>query len=406
MTLRQCRMTLWPHRDFLLNLVFVSPDYAIHRIRWDMHQRRKRNMAKKKNPRGLFERPPGSGCWWINYYVDGKQHREKVGTITNAKKLYGKRKEDARVGRKLPELRNSKFVSLSELIDDVLEYVADHKDKRNYISKAKIVRTVLGSTPAVALKPQELSRWLKDNTKTPGTHNRYKAFISLCYRVGNTNEKVDVNPAKKVRPRPEEEGRQRYYSHDEYNRLLEVIQRRSPEHVAEFIVSVHTGMRLGEQYTITWSQVHLDRREIRLYKTKNGSSRTVSLNADAVAALRSAQRPGRRPKDRVFPREGANFDTRSWLRPSLEEAKIEDAVHHTARHTFCSWLALKGASAHEIMAAAGHKTLSVSARYTHLNPKHTQSVVERISTIQSSNVEHAPEHAPKVFRDRIKRTVK
>ena len=31
-------------------------------------------------------------------------------------------------------------------------------------------------------------------------------------------------------------------------------------------------------------------------------------------------------------------------------------------------------------AAAGHKTLSVSARYTHLNPKHTQSVVDRISS--------------------------
>jgi integrase len=97
--------------------------------------------------------------------------------------------------------------------------------------------------------------------------------------------------------------------------------------------------------------------------------RTVSLNADAVAALCSAQRLGQRPKDLVFPREGANFDTRSWLKPCLQEAKIEDAVHHTARHTFCSWLALKGAIAHEIMATAGHKTLSVSARYTHLNPK-------------------------------------
>jgi integrase len=94
-------------------------------------------------------------------------------------------------------------------------------------------------------------------------------------RVGNTNEKVDVDPAKKARPRPEEEGRQRYYSRDEYNRLLEVIQRRFPEHVAEFIVSVHTGMRLGEQYTITWSQVHVDRREITLVDSmqKSGARR-------------------------------------------------------------------------------------------------------------------------------------
>jgi hypothetical protein len=30
-------------------------------------------------------------------------------------------------GRKLPELRNSKVVTLSELIDDVLEFVAHHR---------------------------------------------------------------------------------------------------------------------------------------------------------------------------------------------------------------------------------------------------------------------------------------
>jgi integrase len=139
-------------------------------------------------------------------------------------------------------------------------------------------------------------------------------------------------------------------------------------------------MRLSEQYTCAWSQVFLDKREIRLTKTKNGSHRTVQLTADAVAAIRSLQRPDQRSKDPVFPREGPTFDNRSWLNPCFEDAEIEGATWHTARHTFCSWLAEAGATAHEIMAAAGHKTLSVSARYTHLNPKHTQSVVDRISS--------------------------
>lgn len=117
--------------------------------------------------------------WRSNYYINGKQHPEKVGTISNAKKLYGKRQEDAGAGHKLSQLRNSQVVSLSDLIDDVPEYVADHKDRRSYISKAEIVRTALGSTPAAELKPQELSRWLKDNTNTPTTRNRYKAFVLL-----------------------------------------------------------------------------------------------------------------------------------------------------------------------------------------------------------------------------------
>jgi integrase len=152
--------------------------------------------------------------------------------------------------------------------------------------------------------------WRRANTKTPSTHNRYKAFLSLCYRLGNENDKVDVNPAKKVRPRKEAEGRQRYYSHDEYNALLDVIKGSFPEHAAEFIVAVHTGMRLTEQYTCIWSQVNLDRREITLHETKNGSSRKVQLNDNAVEVIRSLKRPGQRP---TIPRQGPTFDTRSLV---------------------------------------------------------------------------------------------
>jgi hypothetical protein len=52
--------------------------------------------------RGLFERPPESGVWWINYYVNGKQHREKAGRRSDAVALYQKRKEDIRRKLKLP----------------------------------------------------------------------------------------------------------------------------------------------------------------------------------------------------------------------------------------------------------------------------------------------------------------
>ena len=75
-------------------------------------------MAKRevKKERGVFERPKGSGVWWINYYHDGKQHREKGGTRTEAKDLYKERKAAARRGEKLPDLSKGK-VTLSALID-------------------------------------------------------------------------------------------------------------------------------------------------------------------------------------------------------------------------------------------------------------------------------------------------
>jgi site-specific recombinase XerD len=38
-----------------------------------------------------------------------------------------------------------------------------------------------------------------------------------------------------------------------------------------------------------------------------------------------------------------------------------------------------GASIEEIQEAAGHKTISMPARYSHLSPEHQLSVVERIA---------------------------
>ncbi|MGB9075921.1 MAG: tyrosine-type recombinase/integrase, partial [Terracidiphilus sp.] len=268
--------------------------------------------------RGVYENPEGSGIWWIHYYAGGKRHREKVGRKSDAIKLYQSRKADAAAGRKLPELRNSKVVTVGELIDDALEFVAHHKDNRNYKSKAVIVREDLGSRHAAEVTPQELERWLREHCNTAATANRYKAFISLSYREGVRNGKVNVNPARLVRQRKEGGGRLRFLSRDEYDKLHKVIAKRFPEHLAEFVVSIHTGMRLTEQYTCTWSQVHLDRRTIELTKTKNGSARTVHLNSDAVSAIESLRRPALRLGDSVFPRQGKSYDTRSWFHPCLE----------------------------------------------------------------------------------------
>ncbi len=292
--------------------------------------------------RGVYENPIDSGIWWIHYYAAGKRHREKVGRKSDAIKLYQSRKADAVAGRKLPELRNSKVVTVGDLIDDALEFVAHPKDNRNYKSKAAIVREALGSRRAAELTPQELERWLREHCKTAATANRNKAFVSLCYREGVRNSKVAVNPARLVRQRKEGTGRLRFLSREEFDALHRVISERFPEHWAEFVVSIHTGMRLSEQYSCTWSQVHLDRRTIELTKTKNGSARAVHLNSDAIAAIESLRRLRQHPSDPVFPREGSQgrFDTRSWFQPCLGEAGISEYVWHCNRHTFCSWLAM------------------------------------------------------------------
>jgi site-specific recombinase XerD len=348
-----------------------------------------------KNPRGVFERPKGSGVWWINYYYKGKQHREKVGRKSDAIDLYQIRKADATLGRKLPELRATKTILFRDLIDDVLEFTADHKDSRSYRTKAKIVGEVFGATEAAEIKPQEIERFLRKRCKTPATSNRYRAFFSLCFRRGITHGKITSNPARSVDRKTEPSGRPDYLTAEEYARLHAVIARRFPDHLAEFVVSVHTGMRLGEQYTCTWSQFKEHEGKIELSETKNGQARTVFLNADAAAAILSVKPAVVKGSTRIFARQGSSdtFDNRSWYAPCLREAGIsKKATWHTNRHTFCSWLAMAGASTLDIMHAAGHKHMAMAARYSHLSSAHKASVVDRIAG--TGSVKHAPEQAP------------
>ncbi len=138
-------------------------------------------------------------------------------------------------------------------------------------------------------------------------------------------------------------------------------------------------MRLSEEYTVEWGQVSFDRCTIELTRTKNGSRRTVHLNADAIEAIKAMQRHGQKRTDVVFPNPVKDFVTDEWFHSCLKEAAIIDYVWHCNRHTFYSWLAMNGASIKEIQVAAGHKTIQMAAKYSHLSPTHNQGVVDRIA---------------------------
>ena len=135
----------------------------------------------------------------------------------------------------------------------------------------------------------------------------------------------------------------------------------------------------GEQFSLEWGQVDLKRKIIRLTQTKNGSARNVPLNAVALAELQQQRKAvSHEAGEPVFPRPGPQSDCRWWFGAALREAKITDYTWHNNRHTFCSWLAIAGVSTKEIQVLAGHKTITMAARYAHLSPEATASASERL----------------------------
>ena len=106
----------------------------------------------KKDPkplRGVFERPKGSGIWWINFYVNGVQRREKVGRRSDAIDLYRVRKADARRGVKLPELKKPTVITFGELMLNAEKWAKTHlRTHTDYSCEVRVLTDPFGCRPA------------------------------------------------------------------------------------------------------------------------------------------------------------------------------------------------------------------------------------------------------------------
>lgn len=342
--------------------------------------------AENKKVRGLFERPAGSGVWWVEYYdAEGKRHREKAGSKGNAIKLRTQRVSAAIAGKKIEQPLRQRERTFGEYLDNAWAYSLIHKTNlRDEKSRIKILRNEFGNMLASSLTQRDFTSFLERRGGSAATFNRYRAGISMIYREAIRQGWTDKNPARQIKAKKESDGRIRFLTDKEEIRLRKAITKlKHPEqYLNEFEIALHTGMRKGEQFSLTWAQVDLQERRLTLTKTKNGSGRMIPLNSVAMEAFKRQKKiTGHSPK--VFltgsAKEFGPDAKRAWLNEALTAAKIHNFSWHCFRHSFCSRLIQNGVSLKAAQELMGHKVLAMTARYAHLAPEHLQSAVDAIA---------------------------
>jgi integrase len=249
-------------------------------------------------------------------------------------------------------------------------------------------------TPSVIseLKEQLLKEVTPRKTlRSQSTANRYLAALSGAFSVAVREWNwLKENPVSKIARYKEGKPRERFLTKEEIERLLAICKTsKSPHLYAVTLFAICSGARKGEILGLKWKDLDFTRNTATFRDTKNGETRTIPLSPALVRCLLDEKKKRVTLSEYVF----SSFDGKqpADIRGAWENAARQaelDICFHTLRHTAASHLTMGGASAIEVGAVLGHKTLAMVKRYSHLSVSSTAKVLYRMNEEVLGKIEH------------------
>jgi len=186
----------------------------------------------------------------------------------------------------------------------------------------------------------------------------------------------DHNPVRKVRFFRELNTGTRVVSPEEEKKLL----LNAAPYLQDMIrFDLNTGLRIGEVFTLRWSNVDFERSILNVFAPKTLKTRVVPINSDARRVL-EAWALGRKNEFVFYNLEtGKPFvDLKAGFAKACRKAGITGVTWKTLRHTFASRLVNRGVDIVTVQQLLGHFSVTVTMRYTHTNLDSKHTAVARL----------------------------
>jgi len=331
---------------------------------------------RKECPRCGFKLRKASGkAYWIEYYMNGRRKRERIGPNKKAAEQRLREVLKLRTEERFIDKDPAARLTLGELSKWYLA-LPEVKAKDSYNRDEYFVghlKRLLGEGVKIKdITPGKMEGYQKTRlaepspihpgkTITPCEVNKEVTALKVILNRAVKHGRLKLNPIALVKRLPENNIRQRILTPGEFKALVDA----SEAHLQPIIqMAYHMGMRKDEIIRLTWSEVDLRKGFIRLpaERTKTDSPRVIPLHPEVKATLEKLPRPIH--TDRVFLRYGQPFDEiKHSFQSACEKATIEDFTFHDLRHCALNNLRKAGNDFFQIMAMSGHKTISVFKRY-------------------------------------------
>lgn len=250
------------------------------------------------------------------------------------------------------------------------------------------ISPIIGDLPLIAIAPIHLEKVKATMAKAGKAPRTIQYALAIVRQVFNYAKRHDLftgdNPVSKVRMPKVSNGRMRFLTHEEAEALLDELKKSSVDVHDQALLSLHSGLRAGEVFNLTWGCVDTERGLLTLLDTKSGKTRAAFMT-DAVKEMLTRRKRGE-PTDLVFIGRGGKkivqisetFNrtvARLGLNAGIED-KRQKVVFHTLRHTYASWLVENGTDLYAVKELLGHSDFKMTSRYAHLGQNTLQMAVK------------------------------
>lgn len=350
----------------------------------------------------------------VRYLATIKRNRIEGGPVT-LRELKNLSEEQRQAKKEDDAIKARQSITLDQFFDERYYPVAQTSKKAVTYEKEDMlfrlwIKPQLGQKPLKDITQIDLERLKKHMLDKKKSTKTIALTLALVRQIWNQarNEKLvtQESPTKTVRLPKKDNRRLRFLTRAEADKILAHLNglRGKNKQLHDItLLSLHTGMRAGEIFSLTWADINEARGEITIRDPKAGKNRKAYMTPEVKAMFEALVHA--EPSELVFKdkRHGGKIKEISHaFRLAIDELKLNDGikdprqkvVFHTCRHTFASWLVEAGADPFTVMTLMGHHSLAMVTRYTHLDESGLQEAVKRFSaSVQSKERAEPSEQA-------------
>jgi integrase len=343
--------------------------------------------------------------WQIDYYDPaGKRVRKNFKQKKDAVAEHAKRKSLIAEGRYLDVKQESK-ITLAELCKKYETAYRNQKSFHNakktylenfkeYFGKDRIIGDISRHdlvTYQIHLREKPVTVKMKNGVEV-SRKNRSDAAVNreisclhhlfmeaVAWGLAGRSP-FDGGKAIKLK---ENNKRLRFLADDEINALLAEC----PAHLKPIVsCAILTGMRRAEILSLKWDQVRNG--FIYLSKTKTNESRQIPVSDALEAVFREIRGKQHLTSEQVFTFRGEAIqdNTKKAFNAAVKRAGLVDFHFHDLRHTFASQVLLNGGTLKDVQELLGHKTMTMTLRYSHLTQEHKRQAVNLLGNLTAFSV--------------------